>query len=244
MVHEVGGYDESESNNVVGSVYGGGQLCKINWVQTPSVKGKLVPHHVWDGWGFVRQEPQRHLEVLVKVSVCREAYRKLKTKESRRERSQNMVSAMPDTGAMMCLVGMNTMHSMGLRESDLVEVDMQVNAANNRKIPVLGGIILDLKLNGKSSRQLAYVTYEVHCLFLSQKACRDLCIVDEKFPYQVAKCTAVDDENNTGEKCTCPKRQLPPSPPAFQRMQEDWSLISRSTTQVHPSTDARGNHYL
>ena len=115
---------------------------------------------------------------------------------------------MPDTGAMMCLVGMNMMHSMGLRESDLVEVDMKVNAANNRTIPLLRGIFLDLKLNGKSSRQLAYVINEVHCLFISQKACRDLCIVDDKFPNQVAKCTAVDDDNETGKQCTCPKRQL------------------------------------
>ena len=57
----------------------------------------------------------------------------MKIKEPRKERVQNNVKAMPDTGAMMCLVGMNTMYNMGLRESDLVEVDMQVNAANNKK---------------------------------------------------------------------------------------------------------------
>ena len=105
------------------------------------------------------------------------------------------------------MVGMNTMHSMGLRESDLVDVDMQVNAANNRTIPLLGGIFLDLELNGQSSKQLAYVTNEVHCLFLSQKACRDLSIVGDQFPNQVAKCTAIDDENESGERCMCPKRQ-------------------------------------
>ena len=207
--------DESEGNIVVGSLYGAGQLCKINWVQTSSGKGRLVPHHEWDGWGFVRQKPQRHPEVQVKASICREAYRQLKIKEPRKERVQNNVKAMPDTGAMMCLVGMNTMYNMGLRESDLVEVDMQVNAANSKTIPLLGGMFLDLELNGRSSKQLVYVTTEVHCLFLSQKACRPLCIVDDKFPDQVAKCTAVDDENETDEKCTCPKRQLLPSPPAL-----------------------------
>ena len=38
---------------------------------------------------------------------------------------------------------------------------------------------------------------EVHCLFLSQKACRDLCIVDDKFPNQVAKCTALNAQSAT-----------------------------------------------
>ena len=56
---------------------------------------------------------------------------------------------------------------------------------------------MNLELNGKSSKQLAYVTNEVHCLFLSQKACRDLCIVDDKFPNQVAKCTAVNAQSAT-----------------------------------------------
>lgn len=206
---------EGEGDNTVGSLYGAGQFCKINWVQTSSGRGRLVPHHEWDGWGFIRKEPQRHPEVKVKVSVCREAYKQLGIKEPRRDRPQNRVAAMPDTGAMMCLVGMNIMHSMGLRESDLVDVDMQVNAANNRTIPLLGGIFLDLELNGQSSKQLAYVTNEVHCLFLSQKACRDLSIVGDQFPNQVAKCTAIDDENESGERCMCPKRQLPPPPPAL-----------------------------
>ena len=142
---------------------------------------------------------QRHPEVQVRVSVFREAYKQLNIKEPRRDRLQNKVAAMPDTGAMMCLVGMNTMHSMELREPDLVDVDMKIKAAKNRSISLLGGIFLNLELNGKSSKQQAYVTNEVHCLFLSQKASRDLCIVDDNFPNQVAKGTAVDDENETGK---------------------------------------------
>ena len=206
---------EAGTDNVVGSMYGAGHFCRVGYVRSSSGRGKLVPHHEWDGWAFVKQEPQRHPEVRLKVSVCREAYRQLKISEPRRDRPQKAVTSMPDTGAMMCLVGMNTIHNMGLRESDLVEVDMRVNAANNRRIPLLGGVFLDLELNGKVSKQLVYVTNEVHCLFLSQKACRDLCIVTDEFPKQVAKCTAVNDENESGEKCTCPKRELPPTPPAL-----------------------------
>ena len=53
----------------------------------------------------------------------------------------------------------------------------------------------------------------MHCVFLSKRACRDLGIIGEEFPRQVAKCTAVDDEDDTGERCSCPKRELPPPPP-------------------------------
>ena len=121
--------------------------------------------------------------------------------------------AMPDTGAMMCLIGMSMLHALGLRESDLIEVDLRVNAANNRKIPLLGGIFLEVEYGGRVSKQLMYVTDEVHCVFLSKRACRDLGIIGEEFPRQVAKCTAVDDEDDTGERCSCPKRELPPPPP-------------------------------
>ena len=71
--------------------------------------------------------------------------------------------AMPDTGAMMCLIGMSMLHALGLRESDLIEVDLRVNAANNRKIPLLGGIFLEVEYGGRVSKQLMYVTDEVHC---------------------------------------------------------------------------------
>ena len=63
----------------------------------------------------------------------------------------------------MCLIGMSMLHALGLRESDLIEVDLRVNAANNRKIPLLGGIFLEVEYGGRVSKQLMYVTDEVHC---------------------------------------------------------------------------------
>ena len=111
----------------------------------------------------------------MKVSVCREAYKQLNIKEPRREKKGNHTAeSMPDTGAMMCLIGMSILHTMGLNESDLVEVEMKVNAANNRKIPLLGGIFMKVEFGGRVSKQLMYVTDEVHCIFLWKRACRDL----------------------------------------------------------------------
>ena len=66
---------EGEGDNVVGYMYGAGSFCKINWAKTSSGRGKLIPHHEWDEWRFIRKDPQRHPEVQVKVSVRRGAFR-------------------------------------------------------------------------------------------------------------------------------------------------------------------------
>ena len=115
----------------------------------------------------MKRKPEKHPELGLKVKVCREAYEQLRIKQPRKEKKQTKkMVAMPDTGAMMCLIGMSMLHALGLRESDLIEVDLRVNAANNRKIPLLGGIFLEVEYEGRVSKQLMYVTDEVHCVFL------------------------------------------------------------------------------
>ena len=206
--------DEEVQEPLIGSVYGAGQFCKISVGQTSNGKAKLLSHHEWEDGRLVKRKPERHPELGVKVSVCREAYKQLNIKEPRREKKGNHTAeSMPDTGAMMCLIGMSILHTMGLNESDLVEVEMKVNAANNRKIPLLGGIFMKVEFGGRVSKQLMYVTDEVHCIFLSKRACRDLGIIGQEFPMQVSKCTAIDDEDDNGETCTCPRRESPPPPP-------------------------------
>ena len=46
---------EGEGDNVVGYMYGAGSFCKINWAKTSSGRGKLIPHHEWDEWMFIRK---------------------------------------------------------------------------------------------------------------------------------------------------------------------------------------------
>ena len=72
------------------------------------------------------------------------------------------------------------------------------------------------------------VTPQVYCLFLSQRAFKELHVVSKNFPAQVAgtiqvtetgqvaKCTATDNEDNDGRGCDCPARTEVPEPPRWQ----------------------------
>ena len=92
-------------------------------------------------------------------------------------------------------------------------VSTKMTGANNKEIPLLGAVFLDIRLGDKLCSQLVYVTEEVKCIYLSKRACRELGVIDSSFPAQVAKCTAVDSEEDDGRPCSCPDRETPPQPP-------------------------------
>ena len=81
---------------------------------------------------------------------------------------------MPDTGAMMCIAGVNIIHALGIKKHELYPVSTKISAANNRLIPTVGSLFLEMRIGEKVCKQLVYVTDQVKCIFPSKRACRDL----------------------------------------------------------------------
>ena len=73
---------------------------------------------------------------------------------------------LPDTGAQLCVVGLNVVYGLGLRKRDLFKVKTRVSAANNGRLNVLGGVFLTLTIQEEATHQLCYVAEEANCLFL------------------------------------------------------------------------------
>lgn len=97
--------------------------------------------------------------------------------------AQTPVYAMADTGCQSCLAGSNIMRKLGLLPKDLVPVTLKMHAANSNNIAILGAAIIRLG-NGKSSRQIVYVTNATNKLFISRETCIDLGIIHDSFPLQ------------------------------------------------------------
>ena len=127
-----------------------------------------------------------------------------------------VLPALPDTGCQSCLVGVNIIKRMGLKESDLIPVTMKMHTATNTGIKIMGATILRLKVKGgertaESTRQMTYVTDSCDKLFLSREACADLGIIPLSFP-NVSQNACQNGLINV-QACSCPPRQLPPPPP-------------------------------
>ena len=183
-----------------------------------------------------------HPEVLVNISPELSGYKELNLMGKLPSYIHDIsCKALVDTGAQMVVLGLNTVHKMGLKQENLVPVGLKIKAANTGGLNLLGGVLVRISGKDKNgrlrvSKQLAYVASEVTKVFLSKQASEDLGIISHTFPaigaYSVegtpaaSNGTGVLDSNNKREikdfkgcyssindQCNCPKRVLPPPVP-------------------------------
>ena len=124
-------------------------------------KGVVLDHHLYhessDAWVKEPSHPQPYIKLLVRVQ--REDYERFGFVPQANRRAIT-VHAMADTGCQSCLVGISTIHKLGLCEHSLIPVKMRMRAANNNSINILGVAILrfsgqDEAGNVVETRQLA-----------------------------------------------------------------------------------------
>ena len=136
---------------------------------------------------------------------------------------------MADTGYQSCLAGAKLLHRLGLQTHHLIPVTMQMSAANDKQIRILGALIL--RISGKSTdgttlqtRQIVYFTDGSDKVYLSKQACIVLGMITDNFPNigETNQALATFDRQTQDVKpplqswysmtatCTCPRRQPPP----------------------------------
>ena len=71
-------------------------------------------------------------------------------------------SALPDTGAQAVISEMGLVHNLGLARRDLIQVSLELQAANQTSIKIIGGMIINImRVSSRgepiSTKQLCYV---------------------------------------------------------------------------------------
>jgi hypothetical protein len=195
-----------------------------------------LDHHMYnqlsDLWTKQTSRPQPFIDLTVKV--IHEDYERLgfRSPVTSQPRTRTL-AAMADTGCQSCLASIKVIHRLGLQKHDLIPVTMQMHAANNKGINILGAVIL--RLSGKDpsgnpveTRQIVYVTDNSNKFFMSREACVALGMITKNFPTigEVAgssndAANATEDtvsracsKNGTNIECKCPRRTLPPPIPS------------------------------
>ena len=125
--------------------------------------------------------------------------------------AQTKLTTMPNTGAMMCIMGRSMLDQLKMDRSKLVKVTEQLVAANGDQIALNGAVFLCLARGGKKTTQMVYVLAQVKHMLLSQTACKCLGLVDKGFlnaamQPEVAECTATEHDKDDGRGCGCPTR--------------------------------------
>ena len=165
--------------------------------------------------------------------------------------------AMANTGCQSCLAGIRVVHRLGLSTGDLIPVTMQMHAANNNGIKILGALVLCFSGMTKGgarleTRQLVYITDTSDRLFLSKEPCITIGMISTKFPtigeikqthHSTQTLNAVDtlthNESCLTTPCECPRRQLPPAPPTelpFPATEENCKKLQEYLLEYYKSS--------
>ena len=217
-------------------------------------KGVILEHHLYhessDTWMKEPSHPQPYIKLLVRVQ--REDYERFGFVPQANRRAIT-VHAMADTGCQSCLVGISTIHKLGLRERSLIPVKMRMRAANNNSINILGATILRFSGQDEAgsvveTRQLAYVTDTSDRLFLSKEACIALGMITDRFPsvgevnqdQHSNQCNTLSITDHPHSKeCNCPKRTPPPprpKEPPVPATEENRETIEKHLLQYYSSS--------
>ena len=114
----------------------------------------IPDHYIFDGsYGWIAHEAWPHPTVPLTVSIDGDAYAQLHL--SSPPRRTPSISAVADSGAQTCLMGLQMLNKLGLRKEHLTKVSKRVLAANNEEIHILGAVFLRLSGQGVEGQALA-----------------------------------------------------------------------------------------
>ena len=210
----------------------------------------------------------KHPLITLAIEVSEEDCDKFGHKLPRRKLNSVNRIAVADTGAMAMVAGRELVSGLGLTLSDLIPVNMELSAANNSKLQILGGMFIKVWGRGKhgekiSTRQLCYIQDGDNKVYLSRGACESLGLISKLFPL-VGDCPPVkssstgeilssqcDQSTSDGKKCSCPKREKPPQkptelpyPPTEENVEKlkTWILNRYSSSTFNTCTSQKLNN--
>ena len=129
--------------------------------------------------------------------------------------------ALPDTGADICVGGLDFLEEMGEYPENLLPAEQHPRAANGETITSVGILPVSLTLGRVTTDELVHILQGVSGLLISWKATRELCIIPDTYPRQI----------NTEAAVTA---ALSKERPELRRLERDQSQHRNPTRAVHP----------
>ncbi|XP_076042081.1 uncharacterized protein LOC143025983 [Oratosquilla oratoria] len=140
------------------------------------------------------------------------------------------IQAVPDTGAQVCVAGLELLTSLGVKVASLTRRGGLRDVANVKLQP-LGSFPCRLQYGDKSTLQEIFVVKTATQCYISLQACRELGLVHETFPHHTvvvagAAIGGVGDAATQSADTMHPRPSSPPFPPLEENVSrlEEWLL--------------------
>jgi len=195
-----------------------------NGVAHTSVPDRImVPHMEWSSAkeSFVPQRPRPLPKLSVRISIIKDAHKHFRRPiidEKCTRIQSNTVDAYADSGAQTCACGTETLHSLGMDESDLIPTSHRIVGVTSTAMDLAGVFLARLSAGGSCTRQVIYVSRNTKGFFLSETALRDLGSLSPSFPVPLPDSTVMaaaglQSKDHHLAPCGCLRRTKPPPRP-------------------------------
>ena len=158
---------------------------------------------------FENERPKPSPRINVHVELIREEYERLGV--ACNGTISGTVSAITDTGCQTTTCGTEILKALNIPETDLLKTRHGIIGITDNALDILGTFLANITFNKKCCKQMVYVTSKPMGLFLSERACVDLGIIDEDFPNVSRAGASKSKPSNDG--CECVLRSKAPDMP-------------------------------
>ena len=195
----------------------GSRSTQVAMMQLKVGAAVVLEHHIFDPMtGWTKRKPWEHPRLRLVVRPCEEMYSNLNARIP--DAGPMVVDGIADTGAQACLWSARDFYRAGYKKQDLFEVKQRIAAANRQPLKIVGAAFLKVEANDLMTQLMAFITPDIHGLYLSRQVLTELYVIPRSFPTAGdAKIRA--DAEETGfttvaiadrAPCGCLSRKEPP----------------------------------
>ena len=178
-----------------------------------------VPHMEWNEHAnsFEKKAPSPSPRINVIVKLMSEAHEKFGIHCNKILPPKTM-SAITDSGCQTTSAGINVLRELNIPERFLIPTRHCIVGITDTRLELMGALLLEIKFRDRTTHQMVYISSNSCGLYLSEKALKELGILNEDFPNAMdieanANAVSAQEVDESESTCSCIPRQDAPEAP-------------------------------
>ena len=158
------------------------------------VSSTNYPHMEWDGQGFSPQPPAPSPFISVEATMMEAAHRKLGVSWNGSRKGvfePRQSKGLGDTGCQTCTAGPDFLDQIGCPKSFLIPTSHRINGITKAGLDIIGAVLVRFRIGDRVARQMVHISENIHGLFLSETALKQLGVIHRDFPGQETSCVCI-----------------------------------------------------
>ena len=157
---------------------------------------------------FEKKRPKPSPTIKIQIKLMQVEHKRLGSKCE--HAAEGTMFAVTDTGCQTTTSGIEILKVLKIPESSLLKTRHGIIGITDNSLDILGTILANISYNGRCTKQMIYVSSKPTGLYLSERACMDLQLIDADFPHVSKASPTMSIANDNEDDCKCLTRSPAP----------------------------------